>query len=97
MRHLVVSVVERVLTGQRDGVALSHAHMTERLKRIGRFEEISAVACQHGSLVAEMHFSVEHLGVTIAAVLVVSEFIGMYQIDALVGFLPWALLSRCLS
>ena len=66
--------------------------MAECLKGVAGIEEIGTVAGQRGTFVTETHLSSQNLGIRFHAIAVVRKFIGMYEIHALIHFLPRSLL-----
>ena len=83
LRQLVVAVIEGVVAGQAQGVALYHLDMSEGLKRIGLLIEVGTVAVEVRPHMAKVHAAVQHLSVAIA-ILVVVQVVGMYQVDTFV-------------
>ena len=81
--HLVVAVVVSIVAEEREGVALIHFDMAEGLEGVGGLVEIGTVAMEGGSFVAELDLAVEDLGFGVD-VAVVTEAVGMYEVDVLV-------------
>ena len=57
-------------------------HVAESLERVGCLKEVSAIAIQYASLMAEFHFAFEYLRFRVVAPLVVIQFIGVQQVNA---------------
>ena len=87
VHHLLGTVVVGMVTGEREGVALPEAHVSESLNRILHLKEVGAVAPQLHSGVLEMHLALEYLGSRHGSPLVVTQLVGMYKIHAFVCFL----------
>ena len=90
--HLALSVVVGAVAGEREGVALLHAHVSEGAKGVGRLVEVGTVAPHPRALVVELYFSFDDLGVGDEAELVVTEFVGVDEVDAVVwhGLFPFS-------
>ena len=82
--NLLVTIIVSIVAGKAQRVALHHAHMTESFERVGLLEEIGTVAIKIGANMTEMNMSRKDLGITIL-ILVITQFVGMYQINTLVG------------
>ena len=65
LRQLCITVVVKVIAVERKRVTLKHTHMTERLKRVRRLEEIGAVAVHRDAVVEKLDIANEYLRVGI--------------------------------
>ena len=86
MHHLLCSVVVGMVAGEREGVALLEAHVSESLNRVLHLKEVGAVAPQLHSGVRKMYLALEYLGPRHGSPLVVTQLVGMYKIHAFVCF-----------
>ena len=83
-QQLIGTIVCGHITSKRKRVTLFETHMSKGIKRIRLFVEVSAVTPKLGSLMAEMHASFCYLRIGIDTIHIVTQFIGMHQIDTVV-------------
>ncbi len=78
-----VTVIVGIVAEERQGVALIHLDMAKSLKGVAGLKEVGTVTIKPGTHVSKMNFAPQHLRIAVL-VLVVTQLIGMNQIDSLV-------------